>query len=72
MLQICSTCALVTRKQTVTIPVPELIEMAIKDGHYGILEMLGNIIHYVVFLIYAPKKHIDMIFLQKYNFFQMP
>lgn len=56
LLQICSTCVLVTRKQTVTTPVPKLIEMAIKDGHYGILEMLGNIIHYCNFLSIPPQK----------------
>lgn len=41
VLQVCSVCALVTDKQTVTYPVSKLIETAIKDDHfYVILEML--------------------------------
>ena len=41
LLQVCSMCALVTSKWTVTHPASKLTEMAIRDDHlYVILEML--------------------------------
>lgn len=72
LLQICSACVLVTRKQTVADPVPKLIEMAIKDGRHGILEMLRQFYSYCSFLNIPPKKAHLRDLSPEVQLFQMP